>query len=120
MLCLLAGAVMVPLMSASLTLSWRHSVEKIPWEEDWRAEGGHLRLVETRVRGSGAGMEPARDARRVGGAWTWTPEVPPLDEVVLRRSGATQDWQVCIAGRCRPMADYIGDADPVRLAACKE
>jgi hypothetical protein len=38
---------------------------------------------------------------------------------VLRRSGATADWRVCIGGTCRPMGDYLpAEADPVRLTAC--
>jgi hypothetical protein len=120
MLCLLVGALAVPLMSERLTLAWTHSVEKIPWEEDWvEAPGSGLRITATRVRGSGAGMEPAADARLVDGAWTWTPNVPVLKEVVLRRSGATEDWRVCIDGACRAMGSYVGrDADPVTLSAC--
>jgi hypothetical protein len=119
MLCLVAGAVVAPLMTEALTLAWTHSVEKVPWEEAWREAPGGLRLEETRVRGSGAGMEPAPEARLVDGAWTWTPALPVLNEVVLRRSGATADWRVCIAGRCRPMGDYVpADADPVTLKPC--
>jgi hypothetical protein len=118
-LCLIAGALAVPLMTQAVTLSWLHSVEKIPWEEDWRLEGGSLRLVESRVRGSGAGMDPPPQARFVDGAWAWRPDLPALREVVLRRSGATADWSVCIAGACRPMGDYVpAAADPVVLRAC--
>jgi len=121
MLCLAAGAVLVPLTTSALTLAWTHSVEKTLWEEDWRASAYGLELAQTRVRGSGAGMEPAPDARLVDGAWTWSPALPPLPELVLRRSGVTADWRVCIAGRCRPMGDYVpADADPVSLRACPE
>ncbi len=63
MLCLAAGAVLVPLTTNALTLAWTHSVEKTLWEEDWRASAYGLELAQTRVRGSGAGMEPAPDAR---------------------------------------------------------
>lgn len=119
MICLLAGAVVVPLMSDRLTLAWTHSVEKIPWEEDWVEGPGGLKLVATRVVGSGAGMDPAPDARFVDGAWTWVPKVPVLREVVLRRSGATADWRVCIAGTCREMGTYVGPkADPVTMTVC--
>lgn len=119
MLCLLVGALAVPLMTESLTLAWTHSVERIPWEEDWVETPGGLRLAATRVHGSGAGMEPAPDARLVDGAWTWVPNLPLLPEIVMRRSGATADWRVCIDGTCRAMADYVGpDADPVTLKPC--
>ena len=119
MICLLAGAVVAPLFTEHLTLRWTHSVEKIPWEEDWQEIAGGLKLAATRVRGSGAGMEPADDARLVDGAWTWTPRLPVLPQIVLRRSGATEDWLVCIAGRCVPMGVYVGpQADPVVMAPC--
>lgn len=119
MLCLFAGAVAAPLMTDILTLAWTHSVEKVLWEEVWREAPGGLRLEESRVRGSGAGMEPGPDARLIDGAWTWAPAMPVLKEVVLRRSGATPDWRVCIAGLCRPMGAYVApDADPVVLRHC--
>jgi hypothetical protein len=121
MLCLAVGAVLVPLMTNALTLAWAHSVEKTLWEEDWQETPLGLELIQTRVRGSGAGMEPAPDARLIDGAWTWRPALPRLPEVALRRSGATNDWQVCIAGRCRPMGAYVpADADPVSLRTCPE
>jgi len=38
---------------------------------------------------------------------------------VLRRSGATADWRVCMAGQCRPMGDLVPKgADPVVLTLC--
>lgn len=119
MLCLVAGAVAAPLLTGTVTLAWTHSVEKVLWEERWRETPAGLVLEEARVRGSGAGMDPPPEARLVDGAWTWTPKVPPLPEVVMRRSGATADWRVCIGGACRPMADDVPpQADPVILRAC--
>ena len=119
MLCLLAGAVVAPLLADTITLAWTHSVEKVLWEETWRAGPGGLRIVQARVRGSGAGMDPGPDARLIDGAWVWGPKLPPLREVILRRSGATADWRVCIAGACRPMDAYVPEtADPVTLTTC--
>jgi hypothetical protein len=119
MLCLAAGAVLAPLMAAEVTLAWTHSVERILWEEVWREGEGGLVLAEARVRGSGAGMEPPPEARLEDGSWRWTPRLGPLPEVVMRRSGATADWRVCVGGACRPMGDYVPDgADPVALKAC--
>jgi Uncharacterized conserved protein len=119
-ICLAAGAKVVPLLAGALTLAWTHSVEKILWEEDWRSGPAGLELVEARVRGSGAGMDPPPEARFEHGVWKWHPQVPPLREVILRRSGATADWQICIEGRCRPMDEIMPPAaDPVVMKACE-
>ena len=120
MICLAAGKAIVPLMAGAMTLAWTHSVEKIGWEEDWRAGPAGLELAEARVRGSGAGMEPPPEARLVNGTWAWKPSLPPQREVVLRRSGATADWRICISGRCRPMEAYLpAEADPVVMKLCE-
>lgn len=120
MICLAAGAVIAPLMAGAITLIWTHSVEKVAWEEDWRSGASGLELVEARVRGSGAGMEPPPEARLVSGVWAWKPGLPPLAEVILRRSGATADWRICIAGQCRPMDAYVpAGADPVAMKVCE-
>ena len=120
MICLLAGSTMVPLMAGAITLAWTHSVEKIVWEEDWRSGPAGLEVVEARVRGSGAGMEPPPEAKLAHGVWSWKPNLPPQAQVVMRRSGATADWRICIAGRCRPMEAYVPpEADPVVMKACE-
>jgi hypothetical protein len=119
MLCLVAGALSVPLLAPTITLAWTHSVEKVLWEEDWRATAAGVALVEARVRGSGAGMEPPPEAHFRDGAWSWQPKVPPQAQVLLRRSGATADWRVCGAGGCQPMENYFPpEADPVALRVC--
>ena len=120
MICLLAGKAVAPLLAGAITLAWTHSVEKIAWEEDWRSGPAGLELVEARVRGSGAGMEPPPEARFVNGVWSWKPALPPQREVVMRRSGATADWRICIAGVCRPMDAYVpAEADPVIMRVCE-
>jgi hypothetical protein len=120
MICFLAGSKITPLLAGAITLAWTHSVEKTQWEEDWRATPAGLELVEARVQGSGAGMEPPPDARLVGGMWTWRPALAPQAEIVMRRSGATADWRVCIDGRCRNLDAYVPrDADPVVMKACE-
>ncbi|WP_445504632.1 DUF1850 domain-containing protein [Microvirga sp. G4-2] len=121
MICLVAGKVIAPLMAGAMTLAWTHSVEKIAWEEDWRATPAGLELMEARVKGSGAGMEPPPDARLVNGSYVWKPNLQPQAEVVMRRSGATADWRICIEGQCRPMEAYVPpQADPVVMEVCKE
>ncbi|RDI57118.1 DUF1850 domain-containing protein [Microvirga subterranea] len=120
MICLVAGKVIAPLMAGAITLAWTHSVEKILWEEDWRSGAAGLELLEARVRGSGAGMEPPPEARFKEGVYSWRPSVPPQREIVLRRSGATADWRICIAGQCRPMDTYVpAEADPVVMKPCE-
>lgn len=115
--CLLAGGKLVRLGVSALTLSWTHSVEKTRWEEDLHLRAAGLIVVEARVAASGAGMEPAPDARLEGGVWRWRPSVAPMQRIVLRRSGATEDWTICTAGHCRLVGE-IATADPVVLTAC--
>ena len=65
-------------------------------------------------------MEPPDGATLADGFWRWIPAVPPMRELVLRRSGATQDWSLCLAAGCRPFADFLpAEADPVTMAACE-
>lgn len=118
-LCLMAGAFVVSLGVPQITLAWTHSVEKIAWEEDIALTEAGVTLIEARIKGSGAGMEPPPEARLEGGFWRWKPSVPPQREIVMRRSGATADWRVCVKGSCQPMHAFVpAKADPVVLRAC--
>lgn len=121
-LCFLAAGTLAAQFAGleTFTLAWTHSVEKIPWEEDWVVEGPKLRLVAARVRGSGAGMEPPPQAVRMGDTWQWQPDLAPLAEVVLRRSGATEDYRLCPAGRdCVSFSRFLPSAaDPATMVSC--
>lgn len=118
-LCLAAGALVVVLGRGEITLGWRHSVQKTMWEEVWRETPAGLEIIEARIEGSGAGMDPPDGAKLTAGFWRWHPALPPLKEVVMRRSGATADWRICTAEGCRAMGDYLPeDADPVTLKIC--
>lgn len=120
--CLLAAGALIHLHTAVLTLAWTHSIEKIRWEEDYRATLAGIVVTQDRIQGTGAGMEPPPDAKFDGTWWRYTPKLPPLPKVVLRRSGMTVgDWQVCIKGACRSMGSYLPDkkADPVTLKICR-
>jgi hypothetical protein len=123
-LCLLSagGAVLKTYAGiAAFTLAWTHSVQKTEWEEDWRIDGGLLTLVEARVQGTGAGMEPPPEAHFDGRFWRWKPVIAPLRNVALRRSGATADWRLCVNGQCEPLSKaLLPDADPVVLSACQD
>lgn len=121
-LCLLAGGAVTRLAVTAFTLAWVHSIEKIPLEDDWVVEPAGLLMVESRIKGSGAGIEPGEGARLQGGWLRWHPEAPPIPELVLRRSGypGTGDWTLCTDGTCRPFSALLPpDADPVTLAPCR-
>ncbi|WID94229.1 DUF1850 domain-containing protein [Bosea vestrisii] len=119
MICLAAGALVVSLDASEITLSWRHSVQKSLWEELWRQGPKGLVLEEARIQGSGAGMDPPDGAKLVDGFWRWKPNLPALPEVVMRRSGATADWQVCVENRCRSLDELLpAEADPVVMRPC--
>ena len=101
-LCIVAGAAVTRLAVAAFTLGWTHSVEKTRWEEDWAVGSGMLALTEARIEGLGAGMETPQGAVRRGRFWTWKPRVPPIPEVLLRRSDAVPEgWTLCANGACR-------------------
>jgi hypothetical protein len=92
----------------AFTLAWTHSVEKVEWQEDWRVTAAGLQLVEARVKGSGAGMEPPPEARLIKGWFQWQPARAPVPEVVLGNSGAAGEWLFCSDGRCRTLSDIFG------------
>jgi hypothetical protein len=107
-LCLASAGVVKTLAVAAFTLVWTHSVEKVEWQEDWRVTANQLELVQARVKGSGAGMEPPADARLVGGWFQWQPKRAPMPEVLLGNSGAAGEWQLCSDGNCRTLSEIFG------------
>jgi hypothetical protein len=115
--CLLVAGREIVLAAAMFTLTWTHSVEKTGWEEDWRVTPAGLALVEARVRGSGAGMEPGEGAVLRDGWWRWTPRQAPLPRLTLAASGATgQGWRLCHDGECEEIGGEAGN--PVEIAPC--
>jgi hypothetical protein len=115
--CLLAGATVLSLAAGEFTLEWTHSVERVRWRETWQLRSGGLALLEARVKGSGAGMEPGEGARLVDGWWVWSPGtwVPSL---TLAASGATGGgWTLCADGGCRELGAAAGEA--VVLQPCR-
>jgi hypothetical protein len=107
-LCLASAGVVKTLSIAAFTLVWTHSVEKIEWQEDWRATVNGLELVQARVKGSGAGMEPPPEARLVDGWFQWQPKRDPMPEVVLGNSGAAGEWRLCHDGSCQTLSQIVG------------
>jgi hypothetical protein len=107
-LCLASAGAVKTLALAAFTLVWTHSIEKTEWQEDWRITPQGLELVRARVKGSGAGMEPAPDARLVDGWFQWQPKRAPMPEVVLANSGAAGEWRLCSDGRCETLSRIFG------------
>jgi hypothetical protein len=108
------------------TLVWTHSIEKVRWEEDYAVRLDAVRgqpalhAVQARVRGSAAGMEPPPDAVLRQGWYHYTPAIIDPPELRLTRSEFTPDYEVCMQGRCQPMADWMpSDGGVTLLKACR-
>ena len=121
-LCLASAGVLKTLSIAAFTLAWTHSVEKIEWQEDWRVTPAGLELMQARVKGSGAGMEPPPEARLVDGWFQWQPRRPPIPELLLGNSGAAGEWRLCGAEQCRTLSEIFGHpigANATIMRACE-
>jgi hypothetical protein len=122
-LCLASSGVVKALALAGFTLAWTHSVEKTAWQEDWRVTPEGLALVQARVKGSGAGMEPPPEARLVDGWFQWQLQRAPLQRIVLGNSGAAGEWRICAEGQCRTISEIFGHdigAATITMSACNE
>lgn len=118
-ICLAAGVLHAFIATSQFTLAWTHSIEKIRWEEDYRAVGRNLDLTEARIRGSGAGMEPPAGAVLRDGVWHYRPALQPQAALHLARSTYVQDYEVCLSGACHPLAEWIPvDAGTTTVTAC--
>ena len=117
---LVVGAAVTTIPAERFTLAWTHSIEKLRWEEDYRIEGGAFRLVEARIRGSGAGMEPPEDARLERGVWHYTPALPRLPVLRLTQSHYAQGYELCLDGICAALAARLPKLPDgvVELTAC--
>ena len=119
--CLASAGVVKALALAGFTLAWTHSVEKIAWQEDWRVTPDGLEIVEARVKGSGAGMEPPAEARLVDGWFQWRLQRAPQPRIVLANSGAAGEWRLCSEGKCRTISDIFGHevgAATITMSVC--
>ena len=114
--CLAVGAVALHLTAGSFTLHWTHSIEHVAWEEDWRLTPTGLSLERSRIKGSGAGMEPGPDATWQDGWWV-SPGHLSVPSLTLAASGATGGgWTLCADGTCREIGATAGA--PVTLTPC--
>jgi hypothetical protein len=118
-LCILSAGKTTVLAISAFTLSWTHSVEKTRWEEDWRVTPAGLQIVEARVKGSGAGVDPPADARLQDGWWVFAPKLPPRAALVLAASGVTgEGWSLCADGQCTAIGAVAGA--PATITTCDE
>lgn len=116
MTCLMAGAMVLALSGPGFSLHWTHSVEKTEWAEEWQVQSDGLRLVEARIKGSGAGMEPGPDAVQQDGWWVWSPGTEVAD-LHLAASGSTgAGWRLCDGAKCHELGADAGGA--IRIAPC--
>ena len=121
-LCLASAGAVKTLSIAAFTLAWTHSIEKVEWQEDWRVIPQGLQLVQARVKGFGAGMEPPPEARLVKGWFQWKPARAPMPELMLGNSGAAGEWRLCSNGRCRTLSEIFGHpvgANVTTMSACE-
>jgi hypothetical protein len=122
-LCLASAGVVKTLALAAFTLVWTHSIEKVGWQEDWRITPDGLLLVQARVKGFGAGMEPPPDARLINGWFQWQPQRAPMPELVLANSGAAGEWRLCSDGKCRTLSEIFDRPAGVNvtvMSACRD
>ena len=119
-ICLSAGAAHAFVALTQFTLAWTHSIEKIRWEEDYRIESGALELVEARVRGFGAGMEPPQGAVLRDGVWRYRPRLSAQTSLRLARSDYVADYELCVVDQCRPLHHWIPvEAGVTTVAPCR-
>lgn len=122
-LCLVvAGALRATLPANEFVLEWQHSVQKTQWQETYRIDGDALVLVEARVQGSGAGMEPGQGARFDDGWWIWKPDIAPLRSLHLAHSSFTSDYRLCTRDGCTALGKLAGETGNgvvVTLRPCK-
>jgi hypothetical protein len=121
-LCLASAGVVKTLSIAAFTLVWTHSIEKTEWQENWRITPDGLELVQARIKGFGAGMEPPPDARLVDGWFQWQPKRAPMPEVILGNSGAAGEWRLCEHGNSLTLSEIFGapiGANVTTMRACQ-
>ncbi|TPM02450.1 DUF1850 domain-containing protein [Mesorhizobium sp. B2-3-11] len=117
-LCILAAGKTVTLGVAAFTLAWTHSVERTRWEEDWKVTPSGLQVIEARIKGSGAGMEPPEGAILKNGWWLYAPKMGAQRRILLAASGATGDgWTLCTVQGCLELGKTAGDT--ISLEPCE-
>lgn len=95
----------------TVNLSWRHSVTRDWWREEWVVGAQGLVLEAAEVSGPGAGLEIPDDAQAIKGGWRYLPNIPPQSRLVLAASGQTSGgWQLCQDQSCVVLGQAAGEA----------
>jgi hypothetical protein len=116
-LCVLAGTKVATFAVSIFTLTWLHSVEKTEWQEDWKIINSKLKIVEARVKGSGAGMEPPENSKLVKGWYVYRHKVTAKDEILLATSETNiKNWSICYNGKCQELPK--NENKPLKLYVC--
>ena len=117
---MLLGSTLHVFPTDRITLKWMHTVEKTPWEEDYRIVDGALIIEEARITSGGAGMEPPRDAVWSSGWWRYKPAIAPLKDVILANSEFGQGYTICRGNTCQLLRDLIpvGEFAKITPAQC--
>jgi hypothetical protein len=122
----LPGAVPTFVPTQSFTLAWMHSIEHVRWEEDYAVRPGPqgsvvLVALQSRIKGSAAGMEPPDDARWVNGWYAYTPREREPQALPLSRSPYTADFDWCMGGTCRPLSALLpSDGGETLVWPCRD
>lgn len=110
------GKALIALSATVFSLGWTHSVEKFGWSETWRVDKGQLVEEQVKVQGSGAGIDPADNAKLIGKWYVWKPE-PELrvPELNLAVSGFTPSaWKLCKLDQAKKPECYELDLQHAR------
>lgn|SRR6056300_942277 len=117
-LCILSGAKLTTVAISLFTLSWTHSVEKIEWQENWRINNSNLEIVEARIKGSGAGMDPPENAVLKNGWYVYKPQIGQIKELNLSTSNTDLvNWKICFNGNCTVLEN--NNQKPIKIYACE-
>lgn len=112
------GAKTLTLAVSTFMLAWTHTVEKTEWQEDWAVVPGGFTILEARVKGSGAGMEPPDDAVLQNGWWRYTPKLGIIPRLNLTNSGEG-DWRICAAATCAKLETDSTAAESILIVPCR-
>ncbi|MCQ9615358.1 DUF1850 domain-containing protein [Paenalcaligenes niemegkensis] len=128
-ICLQLAAVpdaeVVHIDTQKFTLAWMHSIEHQRWEELYSVRldnkgQPYLQIDQARVKGSGAGMEPASEAEYKEGWYQYVPAQKAPDVLALTRSEYTPDYEFCTEGQCASLGQYLlSDGGVTNLWACR-
>jgi hypothetical protein len=114
---LIYGQTSILMPTDRVTLTWVHTVERTPWEEDYIISGGVLAITEGRIKRSGAGMDAPTGAIWSDGWWHYRPATQPLREVILANSSFAPGYSLCWGGRCHLLREFVPADVFVKLTA---